>query len=62
MAEAERVAVRRGAHRAADADRAAGTGDVLDDDRLPERNAHALADGARDRVGRPAGRERHRRW
>src|SRR5256885_13263159 len=59
MAEAERVAVRRGAHCAPDPDGAAGSGDVLDDHRLAERDAHPLADGARDRVGRPAGRERH---
>jgi hypothetical protein len=43
----------------ADTDVAARAGHVLDDDRLPERGPHALAEEARDRVGRPAGRIRH---
>ena len=54
-----RIAVGRRAHRAADAERAAGAGDILDQDRLPERLPHALAEHARQRIGRPAGGEWH---
>jgi hypothetical protein len=59
VADAQRVAVGRRLDRAADADAGAGAGDVLDHDGLAERDAHALAEDARQRVGRPAGRERH---
>ena len=41
------------------ADRGVGAGAVLDHDRLAPVLAHALADEARDDVGRPARRERH---
>ena len=44
---------------AAGRDGSAGAGDVLDNDRLPERLSHALADHARDHIGRAAGGERH---
>ncbi len=42
----------------ADADRAAGAADVLDDDLLLQGLGHALRDDARDRVARAAGRDR----
>ena len=53
------VAVGRGTVGAGGADGAAGAGDVFDDQRLAERDAHAFAEIADDGVGRPAGRERH---
>jgi hypothetical protein len=59
VADAERVAVGRRAHDTSNRDRARGAGRVLDHDGLSERAAHALAENARDRVGRAAGREWH---
>jgi hypothetical protein len=59
MADADGVAVGRGAGDPADADRAAGAGDVLDNDRLAERGAHALGHDTPNRIGRASGRERH---
>ena len=58
-AEADGIAVRRGARRAADADAAIRAGDILRDHRLAERDAHAIRDDAADRIGRAAGRIRH---
>jgi hypothetical protein len=55
VADAHRVAVRRGVHGAADADGTVGAGDVLDHDRLAERRAHRLTQGPRHRVDRSAG-------
>ena len=55
VADGERVAVGRRARDAADADAAAGAGDVLDDDGLAERGLHPLGHDAGQRVGRPAG-------
>jgi len=59
MADADGVAVGRGARDPADADRAAGAGDVLHNDRLTEEAAHALGHDTPNRIGRAAGRERH---
>ena len=59
MAEADRVAVRRRAHRAADADRTARPRDVLDQHLLAERGLHALGENPRHRIRRTAGGERH---
>ena len=59
VADAERVAVGRRADHAADADGGARAGHGLDQDRLAERLLHVLAHDPRDRVGRPARRERH---
>ena len=59
VADAERVAVGRRIHHAADADGGAGAGHGLDQNRLAERVFHMVADDPRDRVGRPARRERH---
>jgi hypothetical protein len=59
MADTDGVAVGRRGHHAADPDRATGAGDVLDQHRLAERGAHALAEHARQHVGRAAGGERH---
>jgi hypothetical protein len=60
VAHADGVAVGRRARRAGHADRTRGSRDVLDHDGLAaERLTHALADGSRERVARPARRERH---
>jgi hypothetical protein len=59
MPHADGVAVRCGARRARHADGAARAGYVFDQDRLAERLAHAFADGARQRIGRPTSGERH---
>jgi hypothetical protein len=59
MPDAQRIAVARRASDPADGDVAARAGNVLDDDRLSERGPHALAEDARDGVGRPASRKRH---
>ena len=53
------VAVGRRFGDAGGADRAAGTGDVLDHDLLGECLTHMLPENAGENVGRPAGRERH---
>jgi hypothetical protein len=58
LADADGVAVGRGAREAADADIAAGAGDILDHQRLTERGAHRLGEDARQRVGRAAGGKR----
>ncbi len=47
------------AHRTRRAGGAARPDDVLDDELLPERARHVLAQDAGNDVGRPAGRERH---
>ena len=60
-ADAERVAVRIGAHDAARADRARCAADVLDDDGLAEDLLRARHHDAADRVGRSARRCRHDR-
>ena len=59
MADADRVAVGRRAHRLADGDRAGRARGVVDDELLAELLGHALADDARHQVGRPAGGKRH---
>jgi hypothetical protein len=53
------VAVGRRAHRAADADGARSSGDVLDDDRLAEAPPHAFGEKPRQHIGCAARRERH---
>jgi hypothetical protein len=58
-ANAQRVAVARSARSAADTDRTCRACDILDHDWLTERAAHALADHARERIGRAARWERH---
>src|ERR671931_1030242 len=57
--DAQRITIASRASDPADADVAARAGHILDDDRLPERGPHALAEKARDRVGWPPGRIRH---
>jgi hypothetical protein len=57
--DAQRITIASRAGDPADTDVAARTSHVLDDDRLPERGPHALAEEARNRVGRPAGGIRH---
>ena len=59
IADAQRVAVGRRLRRAGDADAGPGAGHGLDDHRLTERDAHAFAQDPGERVGRPAGGERH---
>ena len=59
LADVDRVAIRRGARDTTDRDRAAGAADILDDDALSERRAHALGQNARGDIGRAAGRERN---
>jgi hypothetical protein len=58
-AEAQRVAVGRGARDPADADIAGGAAHVLDSHGLAERPAHPVRHDAADRVRRAAGGERH---
>src|SRR5262249_11482650 len=53
------VAVGGGARGSGRGGGAAGPDHVLDDDRLPERTAHVVADDAGNDVGRPAGGKRH---
>ena len=53
IAHAERAAVRRRAHDAANGNRSSGARHVLDDERLTERYPHPLGDDAREAVGRP---------
>ena len=57
MTEAERVAVRRRARDAADANGSGGAGHVLDQNGLAETLAHAIAQGADQCVGWTAGGE-----
>src|SRR5262245_23847871 len=59
IADADRVAVRRRACGAADADAAARASDVLDYHGLAERDRQLIGKYTRDRVGDPAGRYRH---
>ena len=59
LADVDRVAVGRRAREPADADRAAGAADVLDDHRLAQQRPHALGQNAGRHVGRAARRERH---
>ncbi len=62
LADRKRVAVGRRTRDAADADRAARAGGVLDDDRLTEMRTHSLGHQAADHVGRSADAERdHKR-
>jgi hypothetical protein len=58
VGEQQRVAVGRRLGRLVDADRATGAADILDDELLTERLAHALAQHAGQSIGRPAGGER----
>ena len=55
----QRVAVRRASRHLHGADRAAGAGDVLDDERLPKLFLEELRHRARDDVGQAAGRRGH---
>lgn len=57
--KSERVAVGRGLDELRQPDRPAGAADVFDHDRLLEVNAHALRDGAGQRVAGAARRKRH---
>jgi len=57
LGDAERVAVGWRARDLGDAQGAARTRHIVDDDRLAERPAHALGEDAAQRVGRPAGGE-----
>ena len=59
IADRDGVAVRLSTRGTRQRGRAAGAGDILDHDRLPEARAHLLGDGARDDIGGTAGRERH---
>jgi hypothetical protein len=59
LAEADGVAVRRGARHARRADGAAGAAHIFHDHRLAERYPHALGDDARENIGAAARRERH---
>src|SRR5258708_14934193 len=59
MADADRVAVGRGADDPSAAARAAGAGDVLDDDGLAQEGTDALGHDSPDRVSRTARRKRH---
>ena len=59
MADADSVAIGRRTHDAPDAERAGRARDVLDQDVLPERDAHPLGQNPRHRVGRAAGGKRH---
>jgi hypothetical protein len=58
VADAHRVAVRLRAYHAGNPDAAACSRHILDDDGLPERHLHALANQPRDGVGRPSRRGR----
>ncbi len=58
-ADRDRVAVRRRARYAADADAPAGAADILDHDVLPEGGLHAVGEQPRQRVRDAAGRIRH---
>jgi hypothetical protein len=57
--ERQRVTVGRGLRALLQADVAAGTGAVLDDERLPEHAGEAITGEARERIRRPPGRERN---
>jgi hypothetical protein len=59
VAESERIAVGIGARGARRAGGAAGTGDILDEELLPERAGELVSDDAAGDVSRPAGGERH---
>ena len=59
VAERQRIAIGIGACGSRRACRAAGTGDVLDDELLPERARELVRDDASGDVGRSAGGERH---
>jgi hypothetical protein len=59
VADRDGVAVRLGTRGPRQRGRAAGAGDILDHDRLPERRTHLLGDGARDHVRGAAGRKWH---
>ena len=54
LADADRVAIRRGAGDTTFSDRATSTRRVLDDDCLAKHLAHALRHDARNHVGRAA--------
>ena len=57
--DAQRITIASRAGDPADTDVTARAGHVLDDDRLPERGPHALAEEARNRVSRAASGIRH---
>ena len=59
IADADRIAVRRRACGAADADAAARASDILDYHGLAERDRQMIGKNTRDRVGDTAGRYRH---
>jgi hypothetical protein len=59
MAESERIAVGIGARDTRRAGGAAGTGDVFDQELLPECTRELVSDDAAGDVSRPAGGERH---
>jgi hypothetical protein len=59
IADAERVSVGRRSSSTADADRRSRSGHIFDDDRLAQREAHAFAKDAPERIGRASGRKRH---
>ena len=59
LPDVDGVAVGRRAREPADADRAAGAADILDNHRLAERRAHFVGHDPRGDVGRSARRERH---
>jgi hypothetical protein len=59
LADVEGVAIGCRAGDAPDPDAAAGTADIFNDDRLPERCAHALGQDTGGGVGRSARRERN---
>ena len=59
IAQFKRVAIGVGTHRPHGAGGAAGPDDILDDELLPERARHVLAENPGNDVGRPAGAKRH---
>ena len=59
IAQFKRVAIGVGTHRPYGAGGAAGPDGILDDELLPERARHVLAENPGNDIGRPAGGERH---
>src|SRR5262249_17422483 len=59
LADVDGVAVGRRTRDAPDRDAAAGTANVLDDDRLTQQRPHLLGHDARGDIGRAARRERY---
>jgi hypothetical protein len=58
-ADGDRISVGRGARHPPGPDASGGPADILDDDGLAKRCAHAFGDQAPDHIGQPAGRKRH---